>query len=57
MQNNPLGDIQKVDVGVALAHFDLTMKENGAVGHFVVEDPGLETDEQSEYIVTYEMNR
>ena len=57
MQNNPLGDIQKVEVGIALAHFDLTLKEAGVVGHFVVEDPGLETDEQSEYIVTYEVNR
>ena len=57
MQNNPLGDIQKVDVGIALAHFDLTLKENRGVRHFVVEDPGLETDEQTEYIVTCEVNR
>ncbi len=57
MQNNPLGDIQKVDVGIALAHFDLTLKETGIVGSFVVEDPGLEADGQPEYIVTYEVNR
>ena len=57
MQNNPLGDIQKVDIGIALAHFDLTLQEVGITGRFVVEDPGLETDDQTEYIVTYEVNR
>lgn len=57
MSNNPLGDIQKVDVGIALAHFDLTLKENGVVGCFVVEDPGFETDNQTEYIVTCEVKR
>ena len=57
MQNNPLGDIQKVDVGIALAHFDLTLKEAGVVGRFAAEDPGLKTDDQTEYIVTYEVNR
>ena len=56
MQNNSLGDIQKVDIGIALAHFDLTLKEAGTVGSFVVEDPGLETDSQTEYIITYEVN-
>ena len=56
MQNNSLGDIQKVDIGIALAHFDLTLKEAGTVGNFVVKDPGLETDAQTEYIITYEVN-
>ena len=56
MQNNSLGDIQKVDIGIALAHFDLTLKEAGTVGSFVVKDPGLETDAQTEYIITYEVN-
>ena len=55
MSNNPLGDIQKVDVGISLAHFDLTLKENGINGCFVVKDPGVETDDSIEYIVTYEV--
>ena len=55
MSNNPLGDIQKVDVGIALAHFDLTMKENGINGSFAVEDPGFAADDSIEYIVTYEV--
>lgn len=29
MKDNTLGDIQKVDVGIALCHFDLTMQEDG----------------------------
>ncbi len=57
MQNNPLGDIQKVDIGIALSHFDLTLREEGITGRFAVEDPGMETDGQTEYIVTYEVNR
>lgn len=54
MSDNPLGDIQKVDVGIALAHFDLTLREAGIGGHFVTKDPGLETEDNTEYIVTYE---
>ena len=55
MSNNPLGDIQKVDVGIALAHFDLTLKENGINGQFEISDPGFEVDDSIEYIVTYEV--
>ncbi len=55
MSNNSLGDIQKVDVGIALAHFDLTLKESGISGSFAVDDPGFATDDSIEYIVTYEV--
>lgn len=47
------GGLYKVDMGIALAHFDLTMKENGIEGTFVAEDPCLETDDLTEYIITY----
>ena len=53
MKDSPLGDIQKVDMGIALCHFDLTMQENGHTGAFVFEDPGLEVPEYVHYIVTY----
>lgn len=56
MSNNTLGDIQKVDIGIALAHFDLTLKESSINGHFTANDPGLQTDDSIEYIITYEMN-
>ncbi|MDE7267009.1 MAG: nitroreductase [Lachnospiraceae bacterium] len=55
MSDSPLGDIQKVDLGIALAHFDLTLKETGTDGRFTEENPGFELDERMEYIVTYEV--
>ena len=55
MPENALGDIQKVDIGIALAHFDLTLQENGTGGCFVEEDPGFEIDDGMEYIITYEV--
>lgn len=55
MSNDPLGDIQKVDVGIALAHFDLTLQESGINGHFAVKDPGFDIDDAMEYIVSYEV--
>ena len=55
MSNNELGDIQKVDVGIALAHFDLTLKEAGVNGCFITRDPGFDIEDTTEYIVSYEV--
>ena len=55
LSENPLGDIQKVDLGIALAHFDLTLKETGTGGRFVAADPCFKLDDLMEYIVTYEV--
>lgn len=57
MKDSPLGDIQKVDVGIALAHFDMTMEENGLAGSFSFEDPGIKAPAETHYIVTYERNK
>ena len=57
MKDSRLGDIQKVDVGIALAHFDMTMEENGYAGSFVFDDPGIQTQAETYYIVTYERKR
>lgn len=54
MRESPLGDIQKVDVGIFLSHFDLTMRENGHEGRFFDADPGLEVPENVHYIISYE---
>lgn len=35
-------DIQKIDIGIAAAHFDLAAKEKGFKGEFFVEEPKLE---------------
>ncbi len=55
MSFNELGDIQKVDVGIALAHFNLTLQEAGISGCFVIADPGFDVEDSIEYIVTYEV--
>ncbi len=53
LKDSPLGDIQKVDVGIALAHFDLVLKEEGAAGSFLFADPHLAAPENTQYVVTY----
>ena len=54
LKESELGDIQKVDVGAALAHFDMTMEENGYEGSFIFSDPGIAAPDKMSYIVTYE---
>lgn len=53
MKESLLGDVQKVDIGIALAHFEMSMEEEGYAGRFVFEDPGLEAPAGVKYIVTY----
>ena len=53
MKESPLGDIQKVDVGIALAHFDMTLEEAGVKGIYSFSDPGLPAPENTHYIVTW----
>ena len=48
-----LGDLQKVDMGIALCHFDLVMKESGVSGKFEQADPNLSLADSLEYIITY----
>ena len=54
LKDSPLGDIQKVDLGIALAHFDLTLKEEGVRGDFVEADPGYALPENVHYIASFE---
>ncbi len=54
MKNSPLGDIQMVDVGIALAHFDLTMQEEGHNRRFAEMDPCIALPENVQYIISYE---
>ena len=53
MKDSPLGDIQKVDVGIALAHFDMALEEEGVKGAYSFSDPGIAAPENTHYIVTY----
>lgn len=47
-------DMQKIDMGIALCHFDLSARENGLVPHFVQAEPAIGIDEGLEYIATYQ---
>ena len=47
------GDLQKIDLGIALCHFALTAEEEGLKLAFLSADPGLETEADMEYIASY----
>ncbi len=53
MKDSPLGDVQKVDMGIALCHFNLVMEEEGSEGAFVDDDPCFAVPENVHYITTY----
>ena len=46
-------DMQRIDLGIAMCHFDLAMKEQAANGHFEISKPELDTPKGLEYIATY----
>ena len=47
------GDIQKVDLVIALCHFEIAAKESGLQGTFVQKDPGISIAEDMEYIASF----
>ncbi|MCR5450762.1 MAG: hypothetical protein K6F23_15355 [Solobacterium sp.] len=46
-------DMQKLDLGIAMCHFDLACKEAGIKGSWVISDPGIRCPENTEYIATF----
>ena len=47
-------DMQRLDMGIAMCHFELTARELGLQGEWVFEDPGLALpDELTEYLVSW----
>ena len=47
------GDMQKIDLGIALCHFALSAEENGMDISFVIDDPKLTAEADMEYIASY----
>ena len=47
------GDLQKVDLGIALYHFELAAKESGLDIKFSIDNPGIATEDNTEYIASY----
>ena len=48
-----VGDMQKIDMGIALCHFALTAEESGLQMQFCISDPGIATEADTEYIASY----
>lgn len=46
-------DMQKIDVGIAMCHFDLAAREAGLTPLFVQADPGIAVRDGEEYIASY----
>ena len=49
-----VADLQRVDMGIAMCHFELTARELGLSGRWTLDDPGLETpNDLTEYTATW----
>ena len=46
-------DIQKIDMGIALCHFEVAAKENGIRAVFDIADPGIAAAEDTVYIASF----
>jgi hypothetical protein len=46
-------DLQKIDLGIALYHFEEGMKAAGKAVDFFMEDPGAEVPAEWQYIASY----
>ncbi|MCR5273060.1 MAG: nitroreductase [Lachnospiraceae bacterium] len=51
---NPDYDLQKIDVGIGLYHFDAVLKEMGKTTAFSYETPGITMPDQTDYVVSVE---
>ncbi len=52
---NETGDVQKVDLGIALCHFELAAREGGLFPLFRLSDPGIPTEADTQYIASYQI--
>ena len=46
------GDLQKIDVGIALCHFIMGLEYKGMKAEVNIQDPGIQIPEDAEYIVS-----
>ena len=46
-------DMQKIDLGIALCHFELMAKELGINTEFVIEEPNIPCKDRVEYVASY----
>jgi nitroreductase len=48
-----LADLQRVDMGIAMCHFELAAQELGRQGHWLLEKPDILKPEDTEYTVSW----
>ena len=52
-----MADLQRVDMGIAMCHFELTARELGSSGNWRVSDPGLDLpNDETEYTISWKQN-
>jgi nitroreductase len=50
-------DLQMIDLGIAMSHFDLSLRENGTAGKWLYNDPGITLpDDLTEYCISWKPN-
>jgi nitroreductase len=50
-----LADMQRIDIGIAMCHFELTLLEMGLSGEWLLSEQSIEKpDEMTEYVVTWQ---
>ena len=50
--NDVTGDLQKIDVGIALCHFIMGLENQGKKAEVKIQDPGIQIPADAEYIVS-----
>ena len=55
--SDAVGDMQRIDMGIAVAHFDLVLNERGLQTALVISDPGIPVDGDMEYIASVKVSR
>jgi hypothetical protein len=49
-----LADLQRVDMGIAMCHFELAARESGVEGSWILDAPGIQTSEaRTEYVASW----
>lgn len=51
--SDAVGDMQKIDLGIALCHFALAAEESGLNAEFYINNPGIAAEADMEYIASY----
>ena len=50
-------DMQRIDLGIAMCHFELTARELGLYGRWLLQEPPIDkTDDLMEYSVSWVIN-